>query len=154
MAQKRKEYRMKAIRLTSAILIAIIIVLIVFLASCEEADGAQTNFVFPAIGTVQKVTDYAVKATTIVFIFAWAYKTNGQEAVYGGTTGYIGTNIMTSKIQLDQQFIVPGLSNSVLHNFCTNADPVWDKNKGVVITVVCDISDPHSNLSQALLWYS
>jgi hypothetical protein len=114
----------------------------------------STNYVFPPIGTVQKVTDYAAKATTEVGIYAWAYKTNGQEAGYGSTTMYIRTNVMTSKIQLDQQFIVPGLSNIVLHNFCTNADPVWDKSKGVVIYIGCIISDPNFDLSQDTLWYS
>jgi hypothetical protein len=151
---KRKEDRMKAIRLP-AILIAIV-VLVVLLASCEEVQ-AQTKtaeFTFPPIGTVQKVTDYVVKATTVVLIYSWAYKTNGQEAYYGGTAGYIGTNIMISKAQLDQQFVVSGLSNVVLYNFCTNADPTWDKSRGVVIYVGCDITKPYIGISQDALWYS
>jgi len=114
----------------------------------------STNYIFPAIGTLQKVTDYAARATTYVGIFAWAYKTNGQEADYGSMTRYIGTNIMTSKTQLDQQFIVPALSNIAIYNFCTNANPVWDKSKGVIIYIGCIISDPNFDLSQDALWYS
>jgi len=113
----------------------------------------KTNYVFPPIGTLQKVTDYAVKATTVVLIYSWAYETNGQEIYYGGTTRYILTNVITSKTQLDQQFIVPALSNIVLYNFCTNANPVWDKSKGVVVDVVCDINTLSLGLSQDLLWY-
>ena len=137
---------MKTIRIIMGVLIAYFL-----LASCEEANGAQTNYVFPAIGTVQKVTDYAAKTSTIVGILAWAYKTNGQEAYYGSATEYIGTNIITSKTQLDQ-FIIPGLSNIVLYNFCTNTNPKWDKSKGLVVNALCDISTSSLGLSQDLLW--
>jgi hypothetical protein len=113
----------------------------------------KTNYVFPAIGTLQKVTDYAVQNITVIGIYAWVYETNGSEIYYGGTTWYKGTNVVTSKTQLDQQIIVPGLSNVVLYNVCTNTDPTLDKSKGVVISVACQILTPGGYLSQSLLWY-
>jgi hypothetical protein len=115
---------------------------------------AQTHvFTFPPIGTLTNVENYAAKATTVVLIFSWAYKTNGQEANYGTTSWAKGTNIVTSKTQFDQQIIVPGLSNIMLYNFCTNTDPTWDKSKGVVVEVVCDIVTPNDDISQPSLWY-
>ncbi len=140
------------IHLVSELMGAMMAFVIILLASCEEVDGAQTNYVFPAIGTVSNVENYAAKATTDVFVYLWAYKTNSQEVYYGGADGYIGTNIMTSKVQLDQQFIMPEL-NSVINNFCTNTNPVWDKSKGVIVDVVCDINTFSLGLSQDLLWY-
>ena len=146
---------MKTIRIIIGVLIAYFL-----LASCEKANAANQSvaYAFPtnSLGTTANVENYAAKATRVVLIYVWAYKTNGQEAYYGGTTGYIGTNVITSKTQLDQQFIVPGLS-IMLHNFCTNADPTWDKSKGVIIYVSCIIDifvSPNVVYdSQDLLWY-
>jgi len=112
-----------------------------------------TNYVFPAIGTLQKVTDYAAQNVTVATIFAWAFETNGQEVGYGTTVWYKGTSVVTNKSQLDQQYIVPGLSNIVLYNFCTNANPMYDKSKGMVIYVGCDILTPSGYQSQDLLYY-
>jgi hypothetical protein len=130
----------------------------ILLASSREAEAQAGNsnsgstFAFPAIGTVPLVENYAARATAYVSIFAWAYKTNGQEAVYGSTGWAKGTNAVISKTQLDQQIIVPGLS-IMLHNFCTNTDQTWDKSRGIIISISCIISDPNFDLSQSVLWY-
>ncbi len=140
----------------SEMTVAILIAFIVLLASHREVKAGPspptTNYVFPAIGTVQKVENYAATATTVVGILIWAYKTNGTEASYSGTTGYIGTNIITSKTQLDQQFIVPELSYAINY-FCTNANSTWNKSKGVIVDIICIISEPNGDASQDLLWY-
>ena len=114
----------------------------------------KTNYVFPSIGNLSNVTAYAAQNVNDIGISAQAYNTNGQLVGYGNTVWAKGTNVVTSKVQLDQQVIVPALSNIVLYNFCTNSNPIWDKSKGVVITVLCDVDAPNGNTSQALLWYS
>lgn len=97
------------------------------------------SYAFPPIGTLQKVTDYAAQNVNTVIFYSWIYETNGQEAYYGGGVWYKETNTIASKIQLDQQFIAPVLSNTVLHSVCTNTNPILDKNGGVIIYIGCDI---------------
>jgi hypothetical protein len=100
------------------------------------------------------VTAYAAQNINVASISARVYETNGQLADYGSTTWAKGNNdVITSKIQLDQQIIVPALGNIVLYNVCTNSNPIWDKSKGVVTTVLCTINEPSGYASQALLWY-
>ena len=106
-------------------------------AVCADA---QTNFVFPAIGTVSNVTQYAVKNVYFASVLSAVFTTNGSTRPYVSTTWYAEGNPPTNKLQLDQQIIAVGLSN-VIYSVCTNTDISIDKSKGVMTAVVYEESN-------------
>ena len=129
---------MKAFRLSPVILIAIV-VLVVVLASCEKAQAQTSNsaFTFPPIGTLQRVTDYAVRSINGIALFTWTYDTNNQQHPYSASSWQgSSANPLTNKFQLDQQIIAPELTN-MLYSICTNTNPTIDKSRGVLIDVGC-----------------
>jgi hypothetical protein len=147
---------MKTIRLTLELKSVILTAIVVLWASNAKAPIIlpPTNaFVFPPIGTLQKISDYTVSSLSCVMIFALVYETNGQETSYGGTIWYKGSTVITNKAQLDQQYILPGLSNVVIYNFCTNSNPIYDKSKGIIVYIGCEILTPSGLSSQDMLYY-
>lgn len=134
---------MKAIRQFSScsFSLALVATIVLLLASCEKAQSQtkSAEFTFPPIGTVQKVTDYAVRSVNVVTIFVWVYGTNNQQLLYSTPVWYgSSANPLTNKFQLDQQIIAHELTN-VLYSICTNMNPIMDKNRDVLVYAGCDI---------------
>jgi hypothetical protein len=130
---------MKTIRQISAILIAIV-VLIVLLASCREAKAnivTPPTYVFPAIGTLQKVGDTAAGSANQIFLYAWAYATNGNYISIGGSAyGPTGFPSFNNKASMDQ-YIATQMVSDALYFVVTNTSSNIDKSKGVLINVYC-----------------
>lgn len=111
----------------------------------------KTNYVFPSIGTLQRVTDYAVKSIYVVSIFADMYDTNGAFGMYNVVQEYIGATAMTNKAELDESVVV-GI-NMLLNNVCTNTSTLWRKDKGVTFNIYYYAAAATGNISYHVFSY-
>src|ERR1035437_4906556 len=102
---------------------------------------AQTNaFTFPPIGTVQKVTDYAVAHANVIGLEVFVWNTNGSwKAYFGGVWYASATNYVINKTQMDQQIIATQITN-VISQILTNTDSSINKSKGVLIDANCSFN--------------
>jgi hypothetical protein len=106
--------------------------------SAEAQTSNLTGFTFPPIGTIQKVTDYAVRNVNVITLFTWVYNTDSQSWVmYYNVPWYGSPNYLTNKAQMDQ-FIATELTN-IMSSVITNTIPNINKDKGIYLSASCGI---------------
>ena len=111
-------------------------------SEAQTPPPAITNVDFPSIGTADKITAFAVHTVNRIFVWSWAYKTNGQSVGFYTSDWYgnIGTSAyiygpLTNKTQLDQQ--CRSNIDLVLLALITSTNSSIDKSQGLTVYVEC-----------------
>ncbi|MDE1946767.1 MAG: hypothetical protein KGI23_02740, partial [Patescibacteria group bacterium] len=121
---------MRTTRVGFPAILAIALTMVMSVCSPRNAGGQPQSL---SLGTVQKVTDYAVSKANAVSLGMWAYDTNGQKILYysgGWQTGQEG--YFTNKLAMDR--FVAGQMAFVFQNFLTNTAPILNPDKGKGMT--------------------
>ncbi len=118
-----------------------------------------TNVDFPAIGTADKITAFAVHTVNKTFNWSWAYKTNGQSVGFYNSVWYgnLGTSPyiygpLTNKAQLDQQ--CRSNISLALSALIASTDTSIDKSQGLTVLVDCKAYSGLPSLDTFYVYYT
>jgi len=97
--------------------------------------GGATGFSFPPIGTAEKVEAYAVSKINRIWIFAWAFKQDGNYQSYGANSYAIGKTPLTS-IEAVNQIVHEGMQMAFTR-LIADTNSSLNKSAGLRIGTIC-----------------